>query len=623
MDVEMSKLPVIVGIGGINAAGRSSGFHSYKRMISDVLSSEEMINTWCDLSNRMGINMGSEISLENIQAIKEGTFIRRIDSFNPSSVIYHHKAKLDSSFAQKASFIMKKSKLPKPIPQGWDIEELEDNEIKISVAKHIDMLISDTTCLQVSSGGNIPAGFDPGRMYNSHHHPRGLKLAVYGASDVLNSMGMEWEEILNHIKPDEVAVYVGSALSQIDENSLAGLISQPLLGNRINSKMIVLSLAEMPADFVNSYIINSVGATGTNMGACASFLYNLRQGIADIQAKKAKVVIVGNAEAPVVPEIIEGFRAMGALATDEQICLLDNNVIVDNRRACRPFSTNVGFTIAESSQFVVLMDDELALKLGANIYGSVADVFISADANKKSIAEPGIGNYITVAKATALAKAILGQEGLQETFVQAHGTGTPKNRTSESHILNEVAKAFSVKNWPISAIKSYIGHSLSAAAGDQLIASLGTWKYGWIPGIKTIDHIADDVHQSNLNILMDHYFVGKEGLEMKAVIINAKGFGGNNATALVLSPQKTLSMLRHKYGLETINAYKQKNVQVSFKSNLIDLETCRGNEKIIYKFGEKVMDHTAVSISPEKITLSEFSQEIDLPTVNPYEEYNI
>src|SRR3990167_10813891 len=99
---------------------------------------------------------------------------------------------------------------------------------------------------------------------------------------------------------------------------------------------------------------------------------------------------------------------MGALATDESLCELDHTTTPNHRRACRPFSTNTGFTLAESVQFVILMEDELALKLGLNIYGAVADVFVNADANKKSIASPGIGNYITIAKTVALAKAILG-----------------------------------------------------------------------------------------------------------------------------------------------------------------------------------------------------------------------
>ena len=39
----MANLPVITGLGGINAAGRSSGNHSYRRMIFDCLSETEKL----------------------------------------------------------------------------------------------------------------------------------------------------------------------------------------------------------------------------------------------------------------------------------------------------------------------------------------------------------------------------------------------------------------------------------------------------------------------------------------------------------------------------------------------------------------------------------------------------
>ena len=47
--------------------------------------------------------------------------------------------------------------------------------------------------------------------------------------------------------------------------------------------------------------------------------------------------------------------------------------------------------LSEGSQFIILFDDELALELGAEIYGSVADVFVNADGFKKSIPGPGVG----------------------------------------------------------------------------------------------------------------------------------------------------------------------------------------------------------------------------------------
>lgn len=616
----MAKLPLIVGLGGINAAGRSSGFHSYKLMIADVLSEDTMQSTWQDLARRMGLSDDGAITEDIITAIKAGTCVRRIDSFDPDNLLYQYKANLNSADDQ-ITFTLRKSKLPNHIPSNWQVD-IQGAKAIITVNGDFDALVEGRVAFPVSSGGNIPAGFDPSKLYNSRFHPRGLSLTIYGASDALNSLGFEWDEVLRHIKPDEVSVYAGSGLAQIDDNSLGGMIAAHLTGGRVSSKMMALSLAQMPADFINGYVINSIGATGTNMGACATFLYNLRQGMHDIQHGKAKVVIVGNAEAPVVPEIMEGFRVMGALAEDEQLKALDGSDRVDNRRACRPFSSNAGFTMAESAQFVVLMDDELALELGANIYGSVADVFVNADANKKSISAPGVGNYVTVAKAAALAKAILGEEGVKQTFVQAHGTGTPQNRVTESHILNEVAKTFGIESWPVAAIKSYVGHSMSAAAGDQLVASLGVWQYGWLPAINTIDHIADDVHCSNLNILTEHTFAGDCGQAYKAVILNAKGFGGNNASGLVLSPQQTVAMLTAKYGSDAIAAYQVRNQAVKAVTIRNDTNACQGQETIRYQFGEAVMDEHSVTITPDAIKLSAFEHAITLSSINPYADYN-
>ncbi|WP_230581045.1 beta-ketoacyl synthase [Xenorhabdus bovienii] len=447
----MSNLPVIVGLGGINAAGRSSGFHSYKRIVSDSLSDEIMQDTWLDLCHRMGIVKNTaSVTGAHIESAKNGTLIRKITHFD----------------TQKVS--------------------------------------------SVTSAGQLPEGFEVGDLYNANHHPRGLRLTVYGASDLLSSIGISWPDIAKLVEPDQISVYASSALGQIDRFSLAGLIGNPQNGTRISSKMLALSLADMPANFINSYIINSIGNTSANLGACASFLYNLKQGVNDIKQGKAKISLVGCSEAAIVPEIIEGFRVMGALAEDHQLCKLDGTDIVNNRRATRPFSTNVGFTIAESAQFVLLMSDDLALQCGANILGAVPDVFVNADANKKSISSPGIGNYITMMKAASLADHLLDGK-LQYSYVQAHGTGTPQNRVTESHIINEVAKVFGLNCWDVTAIKSYVGHSIAASAGDQLACTLGVWQYGWIPGIKTIDHIAEDVHATNLNILMQNKFAGEHG----------------------------------------------------------------------------------------------------------------
>ena len=68
----------------------------------------------------------------------------------------------------------------------------------------------------VTSAGQVPTGFDPDRLYQSRSHPRGLALTIYGASDAVRSLGIEWDVLRQKVQPDQFAVYSGSAMGQLD-----------------------------------------------------------------------------------------------------------------------------------------------------------------------------------------------------------------------------------------------------------------------------------------------------------------------------------------------------------------------------------------------------------------------
>ncbi|NJN52841.1 MAG: beta-ketoacyl synthase, partial [Gammaproteobacteria bacterium] len=267
--------------------------------------------------------------------------------------------------------------------------------------------------------------------------------------------------------------------------------------------------------------------------------------------------------------------------------------------------------------YTVLVDDELALSLGLPILGSVADVFVNSDGFKKSIPGPGVGNYVTVAKAMAAARAIIGDEGLrQRTYFHAHGTGTPQNRVTESHIMSALAGVFGIERWTVAAIKAYVGHSLAPAGGDQLAAILGAWQYGIIPGITTIDHLADDVHTANLHFPTAHETVGCDAYE--GAFINSKGFGGNNATALILSPQRTRDMLAARHGRQALASYAQRNEAVAAAVADYDERMTRGEVAPIYQFGEGVLEASDLTITPESIRVPGYADAIDLTFTNRY-----
>ena len=612
------RLPVITGFGGINPAGRLSFHHGYKRLVIDAMSPAEQGSTYRSLAGLMGLDHPDDP--QSRQYIRENTLIRHIDVFDPAKVFIQSSARLRSARdGEPLTFIMSKRQLPASIPPGWAVESIDDSTVRVSVTGELDALFPNFRVSKVSSAGQLPKGFNPGDLYQSRNHPRGLQLAVYGASDALRSTGIPIERLKEVVPPDQIAVYSSSAMGQLDSEGYGALFQNPMCGKRPSSKNVPLGLSEMPGDFVNAYVFGSVGGTGGMIGACATYLYNVHHGVEEIKSGRKRLIIVGNSEAPVVPEVIEGYRTMGALAEDEQLKVLDQSHEADHRRACRPFSSNTGFTVAESAVYTVIMDDELALELGARILGSVGGIYINADGYKKSIPGPGIGNYLTVGKAMGMARAVLGEKGLRErTQMFAHGTGTQQNRVTESHVLNEMAKVFEIERWPVSAIKAYVGHSLGPAGGDQLAAVLGTWEHGWMPGITTVDHIADDVHDSNLSFALSHLQIDPQ--EMEGAFINSKGFGGNNATGFFISPKRTGKMLTQRWGEKHMQAWRKRNDAVATVAADYNERADGGDFPPIYQLGENVLERKDLAISASEIRIPGFGQSVDLNLSNPYED---
>ena len=634
----MSHLPVIIGFGGINAAGRTSFHHGYRRMVAESINDSDLAETQVGLATLMKLASWSgedfidaksqqrfdlkHIPSHLIDAVMSGTLVRGMNNtpFACDRTPWQKRMSITPLSSHPLEFMLPANHVPDPIPAGWTVTPHEGRMVKVRAIDHIDVKIHSERVFPVQSAGMLPTGFEPGSLYASRNHPRGLQMTVYGASDALNSLGIPWETVMTHVSPDQVAVYAGSAMGQLEYNGSGGMLQARTFGKKVTSKQCALGFAEMPADFINAYLLGSVGTTGTSAGACATFLYNLRTGIEDIQSGRRRIVIVGTSEAPITPEVADGYAAMGALGTDAELRDLDQSETTDHRRASRPFGENCGFTLAESAQFIILCDDELALTMGANIHGGVSHVFVNADGFKKSISSPGAGNYITVAKSVAAVRALLGEEAIRhKSFMQAHGSSTPQNRTTESHILNETAKAFGINHWPITAIKSYLGHTIGSAAGDQLTSSLGVWRYGWIPGIKTIEAPASDVFDSQLSICTQDVEVGINGMDV--AFLNAKGFGGNNATASLLAPHVVNQLLLNKHGQDTMTQYQKKNEAVAAQAHDYDQAALRGKVQPTYLFDHQVIEGKDISITADAVHLPGFENNIDLNVDCEYADF--
>lgn len=600
----MTPLPLIVGFGGINAAGRSSDHQAFRRLIMDALSSSEKARTIDQVGALIG--MGTETSTNEAQAqhILENTLIRKIhpDWFNPDQMPLHRLGHTK----QPTSVWLGPLQAPNPLPAGWTVGQKE-GRLTEYVIEPSDLLTPCTRKSSVQAAGMAPTGFRPDRFYPSRNHPRTLQLALFALSDCWLSSGLQWHQIKQHIAPNQIAVFAGSSIGQMDESGFGGMLKSALLGKRTTSKQLPLGYPQMPADFTNAYVLGSLGRSGASMGACASFLYNLHHAVEGIQEGRYQIAVVGGADCPITPEVIEGFRAMGALAEDHGLRELDGlseHEIPNYRKTSRPFGLNCGFTIGESSQYVILMNDKLAVDLGATIFGSIPTVASHADGGKRSISAPGAGNYLTLAQAAASIRDLLGQDVLaNETLVQAHGTSTPQNRVTESDVLSRVATAFGLNAWSVSAVKSQLGHSQGTAGGDQLTVSLGAFASQIAPGIQTTDSLAPDVIQDGLDFVLT-----SREQRIKAALINAKGFGGNNSTAAILSPEATAELLQSRHGtIETRGSDEVQSRQAHYRQD-ID----RGTIEILYHYGENIVEGSEIEMGPDSINVPGFGNSLSL-----------
>ena len=111
----MTRLPVIVGFGGINPAGRSSGHHGYRRLVYDQLESGKQQSTLKALAALMQCDA-------NEQSILANTLVRKINDylFDPSHYRANKQAMMTGLQDGPLSFILKKNQLPEQLPPTWN-----------------------------------------------------------------------------------------------------------------------------------------------------------------------------------------------------------------------------------------------------------------------------------------------------------------------------------------------------------------------------------------------------------------------------------------------------------------------------------------------------------------------
>ena len=235
--------------------------------------------------------------------------------------------------------------------------------------------------------------------------------------------------------------------------------------------------------------------------ACSASLNAIAVGADMLRREEADIVIAGGAEA------LSKFHLNGF-----------NTLMILDKDRCRPFDdSRAGLNLGEGAAFVVMTrSDECANSLTKSLtiegYGNACDAF-----HQTATSDEGTGAIQAMKEALSMA----GLQPVEIDYINAHGTGTPNNDSTESEALMRV---FGEHIPPVSSTKPFTGHTTSASGAIELIICQLAMENGFIPtNLGWTTPMKRGIKPS----------VGTQHQKLHYVMCNSFGFGGND-TSLIL-----------------------------------------------------------------------------------------
>ena len=330
--------------------------------------------------------------------------------------------------------------------------------------------------------------------------------AVAAAWQAMKESGLVAAEEGGNIDPFRLGVYVGSGIggfnTQVRET--VKLINE---GAKWVSPLFIPTMISNIAAGNIAIRNNACGPCLPVVTACATSTHTIGEAFRAIRHGYADAIIAGGSEAAIIPLGIAGFANAKALSRAE-----------DPKYASLPFNKNRGgFVMAEGAAMLVLEEYEHAVARGAEIIAEVCGYGNTCDAHHVTAPRPD-GKTQSAAIRMALDEA--GYTSDDVLYINAHGTGTALNDTSETAAF-KLALGEDAYKAHISSTKGTTGHMLGAAGGVEAVATVLALKNGVVPPTINLDE-ADPECDLNYTPNMP------VKAELTIGISDSLGFGGHN-----------------------------------------------------------------------------------------------
>jgi len=356
-------------------------------------------------------------------------------------------------------------------------------------------------------GGEVK-GFDPHDYLDRKEAKRIDRFAQFAIAASQQAL-TDAQFVINDLNAEEIGVIIGTGVGGLKVLEDQHEILMTKGATRCSPFMIPMMIANMAAGLTAIH----TGARGPNtcpVTACAAGSNAIGDAFRLLQRGYAKAMLCGGTEAAITPLSYGGFGSAKALSTRNR----------EPAKASRPFDRDRdGFVMGEGSGILLLEDLESAQGRGAKIYGEIVGYGMTCDAYHITSPVPG-GLGAARAIELALQDAQLLPE--QISYINAHGTSTPANDSTETQAIKKALGAAAYKV-PISSTKSMTGHLLGGSGGIEAVAAVMAI---------TSDQIPPTINLDNPDPLCDLDYVPHQSrlLPVEVALSNSFGFGGHNVT---------------------------------------------------------------------------------------------
>ena len=340
---------------------------------------------------------------------------------------------------------------------------------------------------------------------------RFAQFAIAASQEALKDSGLE----ITDLNAEQIGVLIGTGIGGLQVLEDQHDVYRDRGPGKCSPFMIPMMIANMAAGLTAIH----TGAKGPNsctVTACAAGSNAVGDAFRLIQQGYAQAMICGGTEAAITPLSIAGFAAARALSTRND----------EPEKACRPFDRDRdGFVMGEGSGILILEELSHAQARGAKIYGEVAGYGNTCDAYHMTAPVPG---GLGAARAIELALKDAGVSPDQVSYINAHGTSTPANDSTETAAIKRALGEEAARKVAISSTKSMTGHLLGGSGGIEAVAAAMAIANDKVP--PTIN--LENPELEDADTLCDLDYVPNVAREMpvNVALSNSFGFGGHNVT---------------------------------------------------------------------------------------------